>query len=229
VEANSTASKGYRGVAMEGTIARRYAKLRGSGDQLARWRQQAASWTEALPDGARILEVAPGPGYFSVELARSGRFQVTGLDISRTFVGLAEENARNQGVGVEFRWGDAAAMPFPDDTFDLLVCQAAFKNFSRPGTALDEMYRVLRPGGVAIIEDMRRDATDGAIRDEVAKMGLSRWGAFWTRYILRRLRRRALRVEGFRHLAEASRFTGARISTEPIGLEVRLTKPAPRA
>jgi ubiquinone/menaquinone biosynthesis C-methylase UbiE len=226
VESNSTASKAYRGVAMEGSIARRYAKLRRSGDQIAAWRRQAAEWSRDVPDGGRILEVAPGPGYLSIELARSGRCSVSGLDISRTFVAIAEENAHEQGVGVEFRWGDAAAMPFEDERFDLIVCQAAFKNFSRPGTALDEMFRVLRPGGRAIIEDMRRDATNSAVHEEVAAMQLSRWGAFWTRLILRRLRKRALTPEGFRRLATASRFRGATVTTSPIGLVVRLTKAA---
>ncbi|HTW39915.1 MAG TPA: class I SAM-dependent methyltransferase [Thermoplasmata archaeon] len=228
MEANSSARKAYRGMAMEGAIARRYAKLRASGDQLARWRQQAARWTESLPDGARILEVAPGPGYLAIEFARSGKFRVTGLDLSRTFVDLAEGNARQQGVTVEFRLGDAALMPFVDGTFDLVVCQAAFKNFGHPGTALDEMYRVLRSGGTAIIEDMRRDATDRSIHDEVASMRLGAWGAFWTRYILRRLRRRALTPGGFQRLAEGSRFHGASVSTTPMALEVRLTKPTYR-
>jgi ubiquinone/menaquinone biosynthesis C-methylase UbiE len=225
VNAQATVGKGYRGVAMEGSIARRYAKLRGTGDQLARWRQQAGEWTGGLADGARILEVAPGPGYFAIELARSGRFRVTGLDISRTFVEIASTNARRQGVRVDFRLGDAAEMPFDDGTFDLIVCQAAFKNFAHPGTALDEMYRVLRPGGSAVIEDMRRDASDSAIREAVATMGLGRWAAFGTRWILRRLRRRALSPAGFRSLAQASRFGGATIATSPIGLEVHLERP----
>jgi ubiquinone/menaquinone biosynthesis C-methylase UbiE len=226
MEANSTVRKAYRGMAMEGSIARRYAQIRGSGDQVARWRAQAAEWTRSLPDGARILEVAPGPGYLAIELARSGKFRVAGLDISRTFLEIAGENAAEQGVDVEFLLGDAAAMSFVSARFDLIVCQAAFKNLSQPGTALDEMYRVLKPGGTAIIEDLRRDATNRSIRDEVAAMRLSRWGAFWTRYILRRLRRRALTADGFRRLAQTSRFGGAAISASPIGLEVRLTKPS---
>jgi len=224
MEANSTAPKAYRGVAMEGSIARRYAKLRRSGDQIALWRRQAARWTDGLPPGARILEVAPGPGYLAIELARSDQYRVSGLDISRTFVDLAQQAAREEGVAVDFRWGDAAAMPFPDGTFDVVVCQAAFKNFSRPGTALEEMYRVLRPGGTAIIEDLRRDASNAAIREEVAAMRLSRWGAFWTRLILRRLRTRALTPDGFRRLAAASRFRGATVSVSRVGLEVRMTK-----
>ena len=96
------------------------------------------------------LEVAPGPGYLAVEMARTGRVLVTGLDVSRTFVQIAEQNAREAGVSVDFRQGDAAAMPFADDSFDLVVCQAAFKNFTLPQTAIAEMHRVLRPGRTTV-------------------------------------------------------------------------------
>ena len=86
---------------MEGVIARWYAKIRRSGSQIEDWRKQAAQLTGGLPEGADVLEVAPGPGYFAIEMARLGRFHVTGLDISHTFVGIARENARQAGVSVD--------------------------------------------------------------------------------------------------------------------------------
>src|SRR5438270_13640796 len=111
-----------RGPEMEGAVARWYARLRSSPSQVAAWRNDAATLTRGLPDGAEVLEVAPGPGYLAVEMARTGRVLVTGLDISRTFVQIAEQNAREAGVSVDFRQGDAAAMPFADDSFGLVVC-----------------------------------------------------------------------------------------------------------
>jgi ubiquinone/menaquinone biosynthesis C-methylase UbiE len=227
MDANATTEKGYRGAPMEGFVARRYAKLRGTPPQIATWRRQAAEWTAGLPDGATILEVAPGPGYFAVELARAGRFRVTGLDISRTMVHLAAENAAREGVSVHFYRGNAARMPFADGSFDLVACQAAFKNFRDPSGALSEMYRVLKPGGNVRIEDMRYDATDRAIHDEVAAMQLSSGGALMTRYILRRLRRRAYTAEQFDVLAAVSPFGHCRSTTSGIGIEVRLAKRGP--
>ncbi len=212
MDANPTRPKGYKGLPMEGMVARRDAKLRRSGSQIDDWRKQAALLTAALPDGASILEVAPGPGYFSIELARLGRFQITGLDISRTFVQIEEENARQAGASVTFRLGDASRMPFDEAIFDLVVCQAAFKNFSRPGEAIQEMYRVLRENGTAVIQDMRRDASDASIHDEVDAMRLSRLGSFMTRRILGRLRRRAYTIEQFRQMAVASAFGGCEIT-----------------
>lgn len=140
-----------------------YAKVRSSEPQIAGYRRQAAQLTKGLPKGAKVLEVAPGPGYLAIEMARLGRFQVTGLDFSRTFVQIASENARQDGVKVDFHHGDAAVMPFAPDSFDLIVCQAAFKNFTYPETALSEMHRVLRSGGTAVIQDMNRDATHADI------------------------------------------------------------------
>ena len=93
---------------MEGAVARWYARVRGTERQLAEYRKQATTLTAGLADGAEILEVAPGPGYLAIELARSGRFRVTGLDISRTFVEIASERAHRERVNVGFRQGDVS-------------------------------------------------------------------------------------------------------------------------
>jgi ubiquinone/menaquinone biosynthesis C-methylase UbiE len=216
--------KGYIGLPMEGIVARWYARIRRSGSQIDEWRKQAAQLTGGLPDGADVLEVAPGPGYFSIEMARLGRIHVTGLDISHTFVDIARENARQAGVGMDFRQGDVSNMPFAEGSFDLIICQAAFKNFSRPGKAVDEMYRVLRAGGTAVIQDMWKDASDETIRQEVNQMQLNPVNAFMTMLSLKMLRRRAYTKEQFERLAAESAFGGGEIETSGIGIELRLTK-----
>ena len=222
--ADKRQKKGYKGMAMEGGIARWYAKIRSSGNQIEEWRKQAARLTDGLPNGASILEVAPGPGYFAIELARLGRFHVTALDISHTFVEIARENARQAGVDVDFRQGDASHMPFAGESFDLIICQAAFKNFSRPLEAINEMYRVLRTGGTAIIQDMWKEASDAAIRAEVDPMRLNPLNAFMTRQALKGLRRRAYTKQQFEQLAAASAFGGCQIVTNGIGMEMLLKK-----
>jgi ubiquinone/menaquinone biosynthesis C-methylase UbiE len=224
MSATKTRDKGYRGVSMEGGMARWYADTRRSGDQIAQWRKQAAQLTDGLPDGADILEVAPGPGYFAIELARLGRFHITGLDVSRTFVDIATTNARQAGVSVDFRLGNASAMPFADNSFDLVVCQAAFKNFSQPVEALNEMCRVLRTGGIAIIDDMDKSASNTAIAEEVAPMRLNWFNALFTRRALGWLRKRAYTAAQFQRMGAESAFGGARVTVSGIGLEVRLTK-----
>src|SRR6185436_16593925 len=115
---------------------------------------------------------APGPGYLAIELAKMGRFEIVGLDVSKDFVELAQRNAAQAGVEVEFRQGNASRIPFPDNTFDFVICTAAFKNFKEPLVALGEMYRVLKPGSIALIVDMNRNASDEQIEDYTTKMGV---------------------------------------------------------
>ena len=216
--------KAYRGLAMEGSVARWYTRTRGSDEQIRAWTAQAAELTRDLRPGDAILEVAPGPGYFSVALARAGEFRVAAVDISRTFVGIVADRARAAGVRIDLRLGDAAALPFPEGAFDLVVCQAAFKNFSRPQAAINDMFRVLRPGGLAWIEDMRHDVTDAALRQEVRAMHLTRGRGWMTYHALKGLRNRAYTSAEFDAFARQSPFGNCRINFTPIGLEVRLRR-----
>jgi ubiquinone/menaquinone biosynthesis C-methylase UbiE len=215
----------YRGLPMEGMLARWYAK--NTSGSLAEFRSLAKRIAAGLPHGAAVLEIAPGPGFLAIELARLG-CRVTGIDISRTFVQLAQDEARRAGVEVDFRVGDAAHLPLADSRanagFDFIVCRAAFKNFGDPVGALAEMHRVLRPGGRALILDMRRDATKEAISDEVSRMNLDLVGRLMTTTILRRLRKRAYSRQDFDAMAAATPFGVADIVEGPIGFEVWLTK-----
>jgi ubiquinone/menaquinone biosynthesis C-methylase UbiE len=119
-----------------------------------------------------VLEVAPGPGFLAIELGRDTRYRVTALDISWTFVEIARKNVADAGVPVDVRLGNASDMPFADDSFDLLVRRAAFKNFSEPRKAIDEMRRVLRAGGTGAIMDLRRDVPMTEIKRHVGNMHL---------------------------------------------------------
>jgi ubiquinone/menaquinone biosynthesis C-methylase UbiE len=212
---------------MEGMSARWYAKQRGTPSQIAVFRRQAAQLTDATPNGAGVLEVAPGPGYLAIEMARLARFQVTGLDISRTMVEIARENAAASGVSVDFRHGDATEMPFPDGSVDLIVCQAAFKNLKRPVSALNEMHRVLRPGGRAVIQDLRKEASAADIDGEVKNQGLGAVNGLITRLVLGWLRNRAYSADRFERLVADSSFGTCEINTDGITLEVRLEKLSP--
>jgi 2-polyprenyl-3-methyl-5-hydroxy-6-metoxy-1,4-benzoquinol methylase len=82
------------GMGMEGLAARWYAKT--TRKDLEEFCRLAARIAETLPSGAAIIEVAAGPGFLSLELAKRG-FQVGGLDISKTFLRLARNNAEEAG------------------------------------------------------------------------------------------------------------------------------------
>ncbi len=217
--------KGYKGIGMEGPIAHWYAK--NTRRDMAGYRKLAERLKAGLPEGGDVLEVAPGPGFLAIELAKGGNLRVTGLDISRTFVDIARRNAAETGVRVDFRQGNASAMPFADNSFDLLVCRAAFKNFSEPVKALHEMHRVLRPGGTAIVADLRRDTPVSSVRKYVNSLdvgAINRWMIKVTFRFM--LLRRAYTKQEFEQMVKDVPFrkTEIRASEEGLGMEVWMTK-----
>src|SRR5262245_24900483 len=113
-----TEKKGHKGLGMEGFIANWYA--RNMGRNLDAYYRDARRVAARVPDGGRALDLAAGPGYLAIELARFGRCNVEGLDISDTFVRIATDRARQAGVDVPFRRGSASEMPFENDRFDLV-------------------------------------------------------------------------------------------------------------
>ena len=205
-------------------MARWYAKS--TKNDLNSFRNEAQRIAAQLEPNACVLEVAPGPGYFSIELAKLGPFKITGLDISRTFVQIAQKNAADQAVRVDFRQGNASAMPFDPDSFDFIYCRAAFKNFSQPLEAINEMHRVLGPGGRALIHDLRKDVSMDDINAYVKSSGRSWFDAMFTRLAFRSfLIKRAYTKQDFLYMAQKSRFGACRVETSSIGLEVHFEKP----
>jgi ubiquinone/menaquinone biosynthesis C-methylase UbiE len=219
----SNAVKAEKGMGMEGAVARWYAKntLR----DMEELRKLAAKIAEELPNGGDILEVAPGPGYLAIELARQSRYRVNGIDISETFVEMATNSARAAKVQVEFRQGNAAAMPYHENSFDLVVCRAAFKNFFEPVKAINEMYRVLRPGGRALIIDLRRGVSPRAINSHVDQMGVGFISTMMMKLTFRfMLIKRAYTKEQFTQFIALSSFGRFAMHEDDIGFELWLYK-----
>ena len=172
-----------------------------------------------------MLDVAPGPGYFSIELVKLGACSVIGLDISHTFVEFARQKAAEAGVPVDFRQGNASNMPFADDTFDFLLCRAAFKNFGQPVRALQEMCRVLKPGGGGLIIDLRHDASPESINRHVDGMGLSAVNKILTKLAFRTmLLKNAYTRAQFQHMLSQAGFRSVDIQEQDIGFEISMTK-----
>jgi ubiquinone/menaquinone biosynthesis C-methylase UbiE len=175
-----------------------------------------------------VLEVAPGPGYLAIEIAKLVGCRVVGVDISSTFVRIANENAQNAGLEIAFEEGDAADLPLPANGFDFAVCTAAFKNFTQPVAALDEVYRVLKPGGMALIIDLRKDFSPQAIRDYVKGKGLINGAIIkWTFNSM--LRKRAYTADSIKQLVARSQFGDADLRLDAIAFELWLSKPAQQA
>jgi len=104
---------------------------------------EAAGWEgRAVGPGARVLDVATGPGYVAARAAARGAAAV-GVDIAAAMVSLA---ARRHPE-LEFRQGDAEALPFADASFDAVLGNFVMLHLGRPEQAAAEFARVLAPGG----------------------------------------------------------------------------------
>lgn len=216
-------TKAYKGLPMEGVIASWYAKT--TLKDLKRHKGMAQQMSGKIPMNGSVLEIAPGPGYFCIELAKLGNYEITGLDISKSFVEIARRNAANAGLKIDFREGNASAMPFQDNTFDFTFCQAAFKNFSEPVRAIAEMHRVLRPGGISVISDLRRDASAAEIEREIKGMGIGPLNRFLVRWTFRNmLLKSAYTVDEMRAMVAETAFGHCKITVDGLGFYVWLEK-----
>lgn len=108
------------------------------------------SWVCSRATG-QTLEVAIGTG---LNLPFYGQHvQLTGIDFSPAMLGIARDRARQLGRTVDLREADARALPFPDASFDTVVCTFSLCAIPDDRRAVAEMSRVLRPGGLLLLAD----------------------------------------------------------------------------
>lgn len=104
-----------------------------------------------------ILDVACGPGVVTAAIAPAAA-SVTAFDATEPMLEKARARCAKAGLSnVSFKTGDAEALPFDDNSFDGAVNRLAVHHFETPGRAIAEMYRVLKPGGRAVIVDIVSD------------------------------------------------------------------------
>lgn len=123
------------------------------------WKRRLVRLAGSRP-GERALDVCCGTGDIAFRLARRGA-EVVGLDFSEPMLAVARERATaaNRGAGdspastPRFRQGDAQALPFPDETFDLVTVGYGLRNLASWETGLREMWRVAKPGGRLLVLD----------------------------------------------------------------------------
>jgi ubiquinone/menaquinone biosynthesis C-methylase UbiE len=214
--------KAYKGMGMEGSVARWYDRT--TRKDMPEIKALAVRIAAVAPAAGMVLEVAPGPGFLSIELARRG-LRVRAVDISKTFVEIAQRNAAVEGVEARFELGNAAALPIEDASVDFVVCRAAFKNFTEPVKALSEMRRVLRLGRTALLIDMRRDVPVAELKRYVNRLGVSRLNRWFMMLVFRSmLIKRAYPLEEIRRMATEAGWVDPRIEISPVGFEAWMTK-----
>jgi len=108
-----------------------------------------AFFSPHLAAGMRVLDCGCGPGTITLDIAeRVYPGTVVGVDMSQSQVELATRSAAARGLAnIEFRPGDAYALPFPDAGFDAVFSHALLEHLAEPARAVAEFRRVLKPGG----------------------------------------------------------------------------------
>jgi ubiquinone/menaquinone biosynthesis C-methylase UbiE len=110
----------------------------------------------ALGEGVNgsVLDVACGPGILSAAIAKAAR-DVVAFDLTPQMLKKAAQRCSEAGVdNVTFREGNAAALPFSNAAFDAAVTRLSVHHFDRPSRVIEEIFRVLRPGGSFVIADV---------------------------------------------------------------------------
>ena len=178
--------------------------------------------TSLMPAG-EAADLGCGPGYLAIELARwAPDLHVTGVDLSDAMLTQAIANARLAGVAhqTDFRTADAAALPFPDASLDLVVSTLSLHHWDDPVPIFNEVARVLRPGGAFLLFDLRRD------------LGPAPWLLIWfaTHVVVPQALRHIGEPLGSRNAAytpdeaagllQTSRLTGWRVARGPFWLSI---------
>lgn len=112
-----------------------------------------------------MLDVGMGTGIILRYMAQDKDFDgyhFTGIDYYEDMVGIAADRIEGEGLSdrITSAWGDASTLEYPDNSFDVVISRATIHHLSDPTEALKEKFRVLKPGGFAIIHDARRDAPE---------------------------------------------------------------------
>ncbi|XXK31214.1 bifunctional demethylmenaquinone methyltransferase/2-methoxy-6-polyprenyl-1,4-benzoquinol methylase UbiE [Rhodobacteraceae bacterium nBUS_24] len=150
-ETVSESEKAGRVQGVFGSVASRYDIMNDvmSGGIHRLWKDAMMDWL-APRSGQKLLDVAGGTGDIAYRfLKRAGQGHATVLDLTEEMLVEGRKRAEANQMIDQLDWsvGDAMALPFPDNSFDVYTISFGIRNVTRPQDALNEAFRVLRPGG----------------------------------------------------------------------------------
>jgi demethylmenaquinone methyltransferase / 2-methoxy-6-polyprenyl-1,4-benzoquinol methylase len=139
------------------------------------WRRKAIRLISGSNPGT-ILDVATGTGDFAIAALKSGARKVTGIDISKEMVAVGQEKIRKLRLEdrIELMTGDSEAIQFSDFAFDAATVAFGVRNFENLSKGLDELYRILKQGGMVCILEFSKP------RQPVVRFGYN----LYSRYLM---------------------------------------------
>jgi ubiquinone/menaquinone biosynthesis C-methylase UbiE len=190
-------------------------------------RRRRALVREALGarPGERVLDVGCGPGFFVEELLHDvgAEGAVVGVDTSPQMLAAAAHRCAAHG-NVDFRAGDATALPVEEAAFDAALCVQVLEYVADPTVALAQMHRALRPGGRVVVWDIDWGTVSWHSEDPQRMQRVLRaWDAHLTHPSLPRTLGARLRAAGFTQIAaEGHVFVTTALDPEAFGTGVVL-------
>ncbi len=127
------------------------------------WKEAMMDWLAPRP-GQKLLDVAGGTGDIAFRfLKRAGHGHATVLDMTEPMLIEGRKRAEASQMADNLDWvvGDAMALPFEDNSFDVYTISLGIRNVTRPQDALTEAYRVLKPGGRLMVLEFTQLPNDG--------------------------------------------------------------------
>lgn len=187
------------------------------------WMETHALIKSGIASG-HALEVGPGPGYLGLEwLKKTEGTKLKGLDISPDMIAIARQNAAEYGLTDRATYVESSGenIPFENDYFDAVFSNGSLHEWAEPRKTLDEIWRVLKPGGKMFISDLRRDINPfikgfmwlASSPKEIRPGFLTSVAAAYT-------------SKELSQILKTSKFTGATIQSDLMGIQIQGIKSA---
>ena len=129
-----------------------------------------------------ILDIGTGPGWLLEKLYNaSPNFHITGLDISTSMVAKAQKNINNAGLAdfIDVKKGESSNIPFANCSFDAVISTGSIHHWKDPTAGLNEIYRVLKHGGYALMYDLVSDTPESVMTEAAQEFGKLKMFLLW--------------------------------------------------
>lgn len=153
----------------------------------------------------KVLDIGTGPGWLLLSLHKQNlHFELVGADISASMVERAKANIQQADLSgqIHVEIADAKSMPFADDSFDAVISTGSVHHWKYPLTSINEIYRILKPGGYAFLYDIVSDIPKAVLKQIAKDFGRLRMFLLW----LHAFEEPFYSLDNYRLLAGQTRF-----------------------